>query len=255
MSLRVETSGSGPDVVLLHGWGMNRSVWSEIAALLAARFRVHALDLPGYGAGDALPLETLDALAYHVAQAAPARCAVCGWSLGGAIALAWAHHAPQQVTRLALIATSPCFVQRSDWPHAVEAQVVHAFSQELARDREATLKRFIALQAQGDVRAVQAARLLRQAVRVQPLPDARTLQQGLALLLASDMRPQLPAIGQPALVVHGDRDALVPLAAAEQLARALPHGRLTVLRGTAHAPFASDPRELAARLVEFFDEP
>ena len=255
MNVHVETSGSGPDVVLLHGWGMNRGVWSEIAALLAARFRVHALDLPGCGASTALPLETLDALAHHIAQAAPERCAVCGWSLGGAIALAWAQHAPQQVTRLALIATSPCFVQRPDWPHAVEAQVVHDFSRELARDREATLKRFIVLQARGDVRAGQAARRLRQVVRAQPLPDARTLQQGLAMLLATDMRRQLPAIRQPALVVHGDRDALVPLAAGEHLARALPHARLTVLHGAAHAPFASDPREAGARLADFFDEP
>ena len=255
MNVDVATSGSGPDVVLLHGWGMNRGVWSEVAALLAVRFRVHALDLPGYGASSALPLERLDTLAHHVAQAAPERCAVCGWSLGGAVALAWAHRAPWQVTRLALIATSPCFVQRPDWPHAVEAQVVRAFSRELVHDRETTLKRFLALQVQGDERARQAMRGLRHAVRAQPLPEVHTLQQGLAMLLATDMRPQLPAIGQPTLVLHGDRDTLVPLAAAEQLARVLPHGRLTVLRGTAHAPFASDRGESAARLVEFFDEP
>ena len=254
MSLHVETSGSGPDVVLLHGWGMNSSVWSEVAALLATRFRVHALNLPDHGADAASAWETIDALAHRVAQIAPERCTVCGWSLGGAIALVWARRAPQQVTRLALIATSPCFVRRPDWPHALEAQRVHDLSKGLARDRETTLKRFLALQAQGDVRARKVARRLRQALSAQPLPDLRALQQGLATLLGSDLRRHLPAIRQPALLMHGDRDALVPLAAGEYLARALPQARLTVMDGVAHVPFVSDPHATGARLAGFLDE-
>lgn len=254
MNLHVETTGNGPDVVLLHGWGMNSGVWRELTPLLAPRFRVHALDLPGYGASAACELDTIDALAQHVAQAAPRRCAVCGWSLGGQAALAWARRAPQQVARLALIATTPCFVRREDWPHAVEADVLHDFSHALASDRDATLKRFLALQARGDVRAKQVMRGLRQTLFARGRPVTRVLQQGLALLLGTDLRAQLRTIMQPALVVHGDRDALTPLAAAEQLARALPNARLAVMRGAAHVPFASDVKGVGATLAGFFNE-
>jgi pimeloyl-[acyl-carrier protein] methyl ester esterase len=253
MSVHVET-GDGPDVVLLHGWGMNSGVWSEVGKMLAPRFRVHAPDLPGHGASAACPLDTIEALACHIAQAAPERCAVCGWSLGGQIALAWARRAPRQVSRLALIATSPCFAQRDGWPHALEAQAVHDFSRALVRDGDAMLKRFLALQARGDVRTGQVARRLRQTLSAHRRPDARTLQQGLAILLGTDLRRELPAIQQPALVMHGDRDALVPLAAGEHLSRALPNARLTVMRGAAHAPFVSDPQAAGAWLAGFFDE-
>jgi pimeloyl-[acyl-carrier protein] methyl ester esterase len=254
MNLHVEATGAGPDVALLHGWGMNSGVWREVSKILAPRFRVHAVDLPGHGTSDAGTLVSIDALAHHVTRALPERCAVCGWSLGGEVALACARRAPRQITRLALIATSPCFTQRDDWPHAVEPAVLHEFSQALTRDCDATLRRFVALQAQGDVHAARVMRLLRQTVSEQRRPDALTLQQGLAILLNADLRPQLPAIQQPALVIHGECDAVVPLAAGKHLSRALPNARLTVMRGAAHAPFASDPQEAGARLLEFFDE-
>jgi pimeloyl-[acyl-carrier protein] methyl ester esterase len=254
MNLHVETTGDGPDVVLLHGWGMNSGVWREVRRRLAARFRVHALNLPGHGSSDAGTMDSIDALAHHVARALPERCAVCGWSLGGEVALAWAHQAPRQVTRLALIATSPCFTLRDDWPHALEPAAVREFSQALTRDCEATLRRFVSLQAQGDVHTARVMRLLRLAASEQRQPDALTLRQNLAILLSADLRPQLPAIQQPALVIHGDRDALVPLAAGKHLSQALPDARLAIIHGAAHAPFASNPEEVGALLLEFFDE-
>ena len=50
MGLHVASKGSGPDLVLLHGWGMNGGVWDETACALAPYFRVHCVDLPGHGA-------------------------------------------------------------------------------------------------------------------------------------------------------------------------------------------------------------
>ena len=50
MSLWHETSGSGPDLVLVHGWGMNAGVWSLLLPALQERFRVTVLELPGHGA-------------------------------------------------------------------------------------------------------------------------------------------------------------------------------------------------------------
>lgn len=253
MKLHVETAGQGPDVVLLHGWGLHHGVWNELTHALAPRFRVHAMDLPGYGASAACERGTLDALAQHVAQTAPQRCVVGGWSLGGQVALTWARVAPRQVTRLALIATSPCFAQRDDWPHAVAVAVLREFERALTADCDGTLKRFLALLAQGDVRAGQVKRRLRDILFARSRPALRTLRQGLALLLGTDLRGQLHAITQPALVVHGDCDALTPLAAGEHLSRALPNARLAVMRETAHVPFISDAERAAVLLTDFFD--
>lgn len=254
MTLHVETTGEGPDVVLLHGWGVHGGIWSELGRALAPRFRVHAVDLPGYGASPACKPYALERIASELALRMPKRCTVCGWSLGGQLALAWASGAPRQVRRLVLIATTPCFARRDDWPHGVETRVLHEFAQELAADYDGTLRRFLALQARGDAQAGQVGRRLRETLSARGRPRAHVLQQGLKILLGTDLRPELHAITQPALVVHGDRDVLTPPAAGEHLSRMLPNARLEVVRGAAHAPFLSNPGEVGALLVDFFDE-
>src|SRR5664279_2763498 len=99
MTLQIHVQGNGPDLVLLHGWGMNAAVWHGLAAELAGDFRVHAVEL-----GD------FDGVPQRLAAALPARVTVCGWSLGGQIALAWAQLFPAQVCRLVLLASTPRFV-------------------------------------------------------------------------------------------------------------------------------------------------
>ena len=254
MTLHVETAGEGPDVVLLHGWGMHSGIWSELMRGLAPRFRVHAVDLPGYGASPACKPYALERIASELAVQMPKLCTVCGWSLGGQVALAWARGAPRQVRRLALIATTPCFVRRDDWPHAVAARLLREFAQELAADYDGTLRRFLSLQARGDTQAEQVARRLRETLLPRGRSDTHVLQQGLEILLGTDLRPELHAITQPALVVQGDRDVLTPPAAGEHLSRMLPDARLEVMRGAAHAPFVSNPGDVGALLVDFFDE-
>lgn len=242
------------DVVLLHGWGMNAGIWDDLSARLGARFRVHALDLPGYGATSACVPYTRQGLARAVARKAPARCHVVGWSLGGQVALAWAAAVPHQVEKLALIATTPCFVRRHDWPHAVEASVLTDFARALKTDYGGTLQRFLLLQVQGDARAIQVARQLRAALAAGAEPSIEVLERGLEVLLKTDLHGRLGSVTQPALVLHGDRDILAPLAAGERLARELPSARVAVLHGAAHAPFISSRDEVCRLLTDFLDE-
>ena len=70
MSLHVDRSGSGADLVLLHGWGLHSGAWDEVAPLLARRFRVHAIDLPGHGLSAAMPGASFEEAAEAVAEAA-----------------------------------------------------------------------------------------------------------------------------------------------------------------------------------------
>jgi pimeloyl-[acyl-carrier protein] methyl ester esterase len=156
------------------------------------------------------------------------------------------------VTRVALMAATPCFAQREDWPHAVRAEILRDFARSLAADCEATLKRFLALQALGDARAGQVARRLREALFARGRPDASALQRSLAMLLGADLRRQLAAVAQPALVIHGERDGLAPPSAGAHLSRMLPNARLVMMRGAAHAPFLSSAGEVGALLADFF---
>jgi pimeloyl-[acyl-carrier protein] methyl ester esterase len=80
-------------------------------------------------------------------------------------------------------------------------------------------------------------------------PDSSALDVGLELLRTTDLRGDAAGIAQPALVVHGQRDALVPIDAGRWLARHLPRARLVELEAAAHLPFLSHPREFVAALV------
>lgn len=254
MSLGIHTLGSGADLVLLHGWGTGAEVWDELAPALALGARVHAVNLPGYGASAPCAPYSTERIADELALHLPAQCTVCGWSLGGQVALAWAHRRPRQVSRVALIATTPSFVQRSDWPHALEAAVLRGFARALSDNRGDTLRRFVALQSLGDAHVHKVTKELRARLMNGVQPQHAILADGLALLLHTDLRAILGDVTQPALLLQGARDRLVPLAAAQSLCASLPNARLAVMKEAAHAPFISDAANTAALLKAFLHE-
>ncbi len=254
MGLHVESNGSGRDLVLLHGWGMNAGVWDDTACELAAYFRVHCVDLPGHGASSAVQCCTLDAMADALAVALPKRVTVCGWSLGGQVALDWALRAPRQVERLVLISSTPRFVNGLQWEYGIDAAVLDGFLRDLAGDYHATLRRFLVLQTQGDADARELLRRLRKRIFARDQSGVAALEAALRILQVTDLRDSLPRIAQPALILHGERDAVAPLAAGEYLQRSLPRAALEVFAGAAHAPFVLRPQLTARRIVEFCGE-
>ena len=248
------------DVVLLHGWGMTAAVWDELAARLAPRFRVHAPDLPGYGARAAVRALHARALAAaRGARARRARCRVVGWSLGAQVALAWARARPRQVERLVLIGATPCFVQRAGLAvRRSRRRVLEAFGATLAADRAGDAA---ALRRAAGARRRRARRAWRggcaRALARGGAPDAAALAGGLAHPARQPIcAARLRAIAQPALVVHGERDALVPPAAGGVSARARCRARALARRARrARTRRSSRGRgRWRRRMREFFDE-
>ena len=96
-------------IVLLHGFSGTRRAWDGVISRLPAeRYRALALDLPGHGerSGDPWPI-TFEACVTAILEAAPERFALCGYSLGGRVALHVALAAPERVTRLVVVAANP----------------------------------------------------------------------------------------------------------------------------------------------------
>jgi pimeloyl-[acyl-carrier protein] methyl ester esterase len=239
------------DLVLLNGWGMSAAAWQPLERHLAASVAPRAIDLPGYGAAPHVaPCDGVH-LAAFVARVAPPRCAVLAWSLGAQVALQWASACPSQVQRLVLIGATPCFVEREGWPCAMPRAVFDRFAADVASDARAALARFALLQAQGEAKTATVARTLRAACAVVSL---ETLHGGLAVLQENDLRDMLGGVKAPALIVHGERDALVPVDAARTLHAGLPDARLRVLPGAGHAPHVSQPEAVATLLAEFLNE-
>jgi 3-oxoadipate enol-lactonase len=240
---------SGPAVVLLHGLGSSSADWPEQQAALEARYRVLAVDLPGHGASPlpAGPL-TVDGMAAAVAAllerlgGEPAH--VLGLSLGACVALRLALGAPTRVRSLTLV--NPF------------ARLQLAGPRDVAR---LALRLLLLGTAPMSTVAAHVAR------RLFPWPEQRALYEAAVASLAAtpraayfaamralarfDARGQVAAIRQPTLIVAGDRDTSVPLAAKLALASAIPTARLLVVPGSGHATPHDQPQVFNRALLDF----
>jgi pimeloyl-[acyl-carrier protein] methyl ester esterase len=253
MSLHVEVIGQGEPLVMLHGWGMHGGIWSDTAAQLAQHFQVHCVDLPGHGAGAPIAAFTLDSVVGHLAARFDQTITVCGWSLGGQIALHWAMCEPEKLKRLVLVTSTPCFAERDDWPFGMPQDTLLQFAADLEKNHTATLRRFLGLQVRGSEGERELLATLRERQFSRGEPDLDALRGGLEILRDSDLRSVLPAIKQPALVIAGERDKLSPPEASNYLAQTLPNARVVEIEGAAHVPFMSHREEFFGHVMEFLN--
>lgn len=229
--------------VLLHGWGFTPQVWRPLMTALGDASPVLAPALPFTGQ---LAVD-LDQLAASL----PERVHLAGWSLGGEIALAYARQFPARVASLTLIASTPCFIQKTDWPAAQPASLLDDFSQRLADNPAALLKRFSMLIRHGDSEAAKN-RALADTLHAAAETDTTRLQHGLSLLGSLDLRDlTMEAFAVPLQLIHGEADAVIPLDAAIAL-QSLMAAILHVLPDASHALPQTHATALAQHLQTFW---
>jgi pimeloyl-ACP methyl ester carboxylesterase len=240
---------SGPAVVLLHGLGSSSADWPDQQAALEAGYRVIAVDLPGHGAsplpGGPLTIERMAAgVAAVLATLDEEPAHVLGLSLGACVALRLALSAPTRVRSLTLV--NPFARLQPGGPSG------------LAR---LAARLFLLGTAPMDAVAAHVAR------RLFPWPEQRALYEAAVTSLAAtpraayfaamgalarfDARGQVAAIRQPTLIVAGDRDSTVPLAAKLALAAAIPGARLLVVPGSGHATPHDRPAIFNRAMLDF----
>ena len=165
------------NLVLIHGWGFNGSVWNSLLPQLEQTFEVTVVDLAGYRERPLLESMTLSAMVEDVAAQVPQRAIWLGWSLGGQVALQAAQEMPERISKLILVGATPRFVQGGGWRSAIKQKVLGDFAAALIRSRETTIGRFLTLQMLG----VQGAKALLKELKpsLAEAPQAGTLEAGL----------------------------------------------------------------------------
>ncbi|CDG19780.1 Carboxylesterase BioH [Xenorhabdus poinarii G6] len=246
-----QTIGDAPrDLVMLHGWGLNAEVWRSVETRLASHFRLHLVELPGYGRSQSYPAMSLADMADIVWQQAPENALWLGWSLGGLVASRIALDHTAQVAGLVTVASSPRFSADGDWP-GIKPEVLCAFEHQLRVDFQKTVERFLALQTLGTDSARQDARELKSVILNQPMPSVDVLNAGLEILRTDDLREELSRLPLPFLRLYGHLDGLVPRKIVSLLDSAWPHTHSVIMRHAAHAPFISHPDEFVEILMNF----
>ncbi len=249
--MQVSVRGTGPALVMIHGWAMHGGVFEPLVARLEPQFTLHLVDLPGHGRsrGSAVPFTLADIAEAIAARTPPAPW--LGWSLGGLVALRAAQRLPKVVRGLVMLAASPRFLRGDDWPQGVEDAVFAGFARDLAGEFRTALDRFLMLEAQGSDHLREEIRMLRAIVYAQGEPTPRALVDGLALLRQSDLRAVLPTLAPPSLWIAGRRDRLVSPAAMLAAAGRTPGSQFLGVAGAGHAPFLTHADAVARAIGEF----
>jgi len=253
--LYFEVSGTGPDLVLLHGWGLNIRVWDGLVQELRDRFRCIAVDLSGHGkspwgSGKGTPAEHAW-LIHQTLQSVSARYSILGWSLGAQMALDLAAAIPGQLDKLVLVAATARFVSGPDWPYGMAQSVLQKMAAGLRADYQQAVSDFIELQVRGSAEATSVLHQLRQALFLHGHAQPEALEAGLNTLATADLRGTLPHVRAQTLVIAGQNDRITPPAASRLLAEAMPEANYVEMRRAAHAPFLSHRKEFVALVTEF----
>jgi pimeloyl-[acyl-carrier protein] methyl ester esterase len=235
---------------------MSGQVFHEIVPRLAEKRRVLVPDLPGHGRSSDQPDLGLAALAAAIGEfcrgLGVARPHLLGWSLGGMVALEAARDPELAPRSLVLVAATPRFTAGEGWPHGLPEGQVKAMARDLRSNYAATMGQFFKLMfAADEVSLSRYQELARGCGGAGRLVDAAIAQAGLLTLRCSDLRPVLAEIASPCLVLHGDQDRIVPVAAGRYLAEQLPRARWQPLADCGHAPFLSRPEAFCRSVVEF----
>jgi pimeloyl-[acyl-carrier protein] methyl ester esterase len=236
--LSIRRQGRGNTIIMLHGWGMNSSVFDGLCAELGETREVVRVDLPGYGGSDWDDSLSFAEQVERMAEELP-RGEILGWSMGGLYALELIRQQPDQFSRVFLACFNPCFVQRDDWPCAVQPEVFDEFSRNLENGWDITVSRFLALQMHGVNNSRVLIREVMSSLKSLGEPDSQALEFGLRLMKQQDMRVLLANIGIPVKVILGGRDALVPRELAKEIIQLNPQIKVESLASAAHAPFLS----------------
>lgn len=249
--LHIDVSGRGPALVLLHGWGLHGGVFEPLVQALAGSHTVYRVDLPGHGRSREVPVpDTLAGWAEAVLEEVPTAPWI-GWSLGGLVAQQAALQAPAAVPALAVMASSPCFLRGTDWPHGIDPAVMAGFADHFQHRYADTVERFLALDLLHLPAGPQAAARLRDELLAVGRPAPAAITTGARLLQSTDLRARLPGLQVPSLWLAGQRDRLAPPAAMQAASRLAPAGQALTVPGTGHAPFLGDTAAVARALDGF----
>ncbi|MBC7973833.1 MAG: alpha/beta hydrolase, partial [Myxococcales bacterium] len=243
---------------LLHGFGASLDTWDAWAAALDRTHRVVRFDLPGSGlsapdpAGDYSDARSIALLLALMDRLGLARASIVGHSIGGRIAWTFAARHPERIDKLVLVApdgfASPGFEYG-------KAPAVPLLLQAMRFVLPKALLRMNLAPAYADPAALTDAVTTRYH-DLMLAPGARTAMLArMAQTVLVDPVPLLRRIRAPTLLVWGERDAMIPIANADDYLAALPDAKRVAIRGAGHVVHEEAAAASVAAAIAFLDAP
>jgi pimeloyl-ACP methyl ester carboxylesterase len=244
--------GTGEPLVLLHGFGADKSNWVRVARYLTPRFRVIVPDLPGFGESTRDPnarygvSDQVERVHAIVTTAGLGAIHIGGNSMGGAIAGVYAARYPQEVKSLWLL--DPGWVtsaKRSE----LDERIARGDNPLLVNDTDGfeRLLDFVFVTRPPIPRPVERY-IAERAVEFRPFNEKVGADLQAAPVVLENELKGLPT---PTLILWGDRDRLVDVSGAAVLKSVMPNADVVVLRDVGHIPMVEKPEESANAFLRF----
>jgi len=244
--------GTGPAILFLHGFADSRETWSFTLRLLVSRFTVIAPDLPGYGQADRVPAHeaTLARQAHLVTgfldQLGRRTVHLVGNSMGGGIAVRFAHDHPDRAHTLTLL--SPMgHTQELSEAHELWQQGVNPLLPKTLEEYDAMLDLVLKkkLPLSRSMRAYMADRTRRKHDDLRDYFDVLLDEES-----GEGLPEALSHVEHPTLVIHGKEDRIIHHSTGAHYERLMPNVRVVLLDGVGHAPQLEAPRVVARYVRE-----
>jgi 3-oxoadipate enol-lactonase len=244
----IEQSGSGPELVLLHSLLTDPGSFSAVVPALSRTRRVTLVSLPGFGrstpAGPSIE-DSADRLA-HLLSTLGEKPDVLGNGYGGSIAVALAARHGAKLGKLVLADTAAAFPETGRAPFRSMAEAVEKNG--MAAIVDVAVRRIFPESYLAEHPGAIAERR-EVLLRANPANFAAACRA----LTKLDLRPELPCIRNPTLVVVGTLDAATPPVLAHELVSGIPGARLVEMPTCGHCPPLQQPEEFVAAIAPFLD--
>ena len=240
--MTVDNSGT---LCFLHGWGVDKRIWVNFVEGFMPEWNVKTPALPGYD-GATAHVTGMEAVARALMSEIPDDSILVGWSLGGMIGIRIAAMKP--IRKLILLAGTPCFVKKVDWPCGMEVEIIERLRQRMQDAPERALQEFALLSSKGDGRSRATYQVLAELLK-ENNAHTSALINGLDMLLHTDLRGEFSRLKCRVGVILAANDQLLPVAAGAAMRSLRSSLELEVIEESGHVPFISRPEQTRRSLL------
>ena len=241
------------DCVVLSGWSFNTAIFETILPGLSAKFNLHLAEvtqLNSYASFESL----CDALSLQISTSFSKPIWLLGWSLGANISFELAtQNYSNSVAGLILLGWTPCFIQKPNWPYAIEMHALDNLKNLVETNQTRGLNRFDQLQISSDKQKRLLNKALKDFRKLHNHHQNSDLIQGLYFLRCLDQRQKIDKIDLPVQLIYGENDQLVNPSIATDIASLNAKIAISVLKNVGHLMFLSDTDQFFNITTQFID--